>query len=48
MEKLTSRETVYVDLPKKDYIEGASEEIIMTEEEQSWFDKIVEYIKDLF
>lgn len=48
MQKLTSRQTVYVDLPKKDYIEGASEEIIMTEEEQSWFDKIVEYIKDLF
>ena len=48
MQKLTSRQTVYVVLPQKDYIEGASEEIIMTEEEQSWFDKIVEFIKDLF
>lgn len=48
MQKLTSRQTVYVDLPKKDYIEGASEEIIMTEEEKSWIDKFVDYIKKLF
>jgi len=48
MQKLTSRQTVYVDLPKKDYVEGASEEIIMTEEKTSLIDKIVEYVKSLF
>ena len=47
MQKLTSRQTVYMDLPKKDYIEGASEEIIMTEE-QSWIEKIFESVKSIF
>lgn len=48
MQKLTSRQTVYVDLPKKDYIEGAEEEIIMPDEEPSLWDNIIEAIKSLF
>jgi len=48
MQKLTSKQTIYVDLPKKDYVEGAEEEIIVTEEKKSILDKISEYIRKLF
>ena len=41
MEKLTNKQTVYVTLPKKDYVESASEKIII-EEEKSWFEKLLE------
>ena len=43
MQKLTSKQTIYVTLPKKDYVESASEEVII-EEEQSWFQEIVDKI----
>lgn len=48
MQKLTSKQTAYVDLPKKDYVEGEPEEIIMPDEEPSFIDIIIEYIKSLF
>lgn len=40
MQKLDGTQKVYVSLPKKDYVEPASEEIIMNEN-VSWFEKIV-------
>lgn len=47
MQKLTSKQTVYVDLPKTDYIESAAEEVII-DEEQSFISKIFSEIGKLF
>ena len=44
MEKLTNKQTVYVTLPKKDYIESASEKVVIEEEDESWFQKILDLI----
>ena len=43
MQKLTNKQTVYVTLPKKDYVEPASEEVIK-KEETNWFQQIVDKI----
>lgn len=43
MQKLTNKQTVYVSLPKKDYIESASEEVKL-EEEPNWFQRIINLI----
>ena len=43
MQKLTNRQTVYVELPKKDYVKSAVEEVIVKENE-SWFTKIINII----
>ena len=43
MQKLTSKQTIYVSLPKKDYVESASEEVII-EEEKSWLQKLADKI----
>lgn len=43
MQKLTNKQTIYVTLPKKDYVESASEEVII-EQEKNWFEKIVDKI----
>ena len=43
MQKLSNRQTVYVTLPKKDYVESASEKVEI-EEEKSWWEKIVDKI----
>ena len=43
MQKLTSKQTVYVNLPKKDYIEPASEEVVV-EKDKNWFEQIWEKI----
>ena len=40
MQKLDSTQKVYVNLDKKDYVEQASEEVII-EEETNWFQKIL-------
>ena len=40
MSKLTSKQTVYISLPKKDYVEAATEKVII-EKEQNWFEKII-------
>ena len=42
MQKLTNKQTVYINLPKKDYVEATTEKIIV--EEESWFEKIVNWI----
>lgn len=47
MQKLTNKQTVYVDLPKTDYIESASESVVI-EKNQSIFGKIVNEIGKLF
>lgn len=42
MQKLTNKQTVYVTLPKKDYVESASEEVVT--EEKSWFQQLIDKI----
>ncbi len=42
MQKLTTGQTVYVTLPKKDYTEVNSEEVII--EEKNWFEQLIENI----
>lgn len=46
MKKLDEAQKVYVSLPKKDYIEPASEQVVV-EEESNWFEKIIESITNL-
>lgn len=43
MQKLTNKQTVYVTLPKKDYVESASEEVVI-EQEKKWFEEFVDKI----
>lgn len=47
MQKLTSKQTVYISLPKEDYVEHSTEEVIITEE-KSWFEALVDNIKNIF
>ena len=47
MRKLDNNQKVYVDLQKKDYIEPATEEVVM-EEDTSFFGKILTRISELF
>ena len=47
MQKLTSKQTIYIDLPKKDYVEAGSEEVKI-EENLDFFDSIINYIKNIF
>lgn len=43
MQKLDNKQTVYVNLPKQDYVEPASEEILK-EDNSNWFQKIINFI----
>lgn len=43
MQKLTNRQTIYIALPKRDYVEAATEEVVI-EKEQNWFEKLVDKI----
>ena len=43
MQKLSSKQTVYVTLPKKDYVETASEKVII-EEEKCWWETLADKI----
>lgn len=43
MQKLTNKQTMYITLPKKDYVESASEEVVV-EEEENWFEQIIHKI----
>lgn len=43
MQKLTNKQTVYISLPKKNYVESASEEIVV-EKEKNWFEQLVDKI----
>ncbi len=44
MQKLTNKQIIYVTLPKKDYVESASEKVVIEEEQKSWFEQIAEKI----
>lgn len=43
MKKLDETQKVYVNLPKKDYVEPSSEQVIVTEE-KGWFEELIEKI----
>ena len=43
MKKLDDSQKVYVKIHKKDYVETASEQVVVTEE-QNWFEKLIENI----
>ncbi len=43
MQKLTNKQTVYINLPKEDYVESASEEVVV-EEDKNWFEQILDKI----
>ena len=43
MQKLDNSQTVYVNLPKQDYVEPATEEIV-EEDNTNWFQKIINFI----
>lgn len=47
MQKLDNSKKVYISLPKKDYIEAATEEVTI-EEDTNFIQKIIQYVKDLF
>lgn len=44
MQKLSNKQIVYVNLPKKDYVEAATEEVVV-EEEKTLISKIIEIFK---
>ena len=45
MSKLTNKQTVYVTLPKKDYIESASEKVKINEDDnKNWFEKFIDAV----
>lgn len=43
MQKLNNSQTVYINLPKEDYVEPATEEIVQ-EDNSNWFEKIINFI----
>lgn len=47
MQKLSNKQTVYISLPKKDYIQPATESVII-EENEGIVTKIINKIKDIF
>ena len=46
MQKLTNKQTVYVTLPKKDFVEATSEEVVK-DDQKNWFQKFVDKIFNL-
>ena len=47
MQKLTNKQTVYINLPKKDYVERGAEEVKMGEN-KGFFGNIIEKICNIF
>ena len=43
MQKLTNKQTLYVSLPKKDYVESATEEVVI-ENSKNWFEQFANKI----
>lgn len=43
MQKLSSNQTIYINLPKKDYVETAPEKVIV-QEEKNWLEKFIDKI----
>lgn len=48
MQKINSKQTVYVELPKKDYVEAATEEVVIQDEGTNLIDAVINWIKNLF
>jgi len=46
MQKLDNNQKIYINLPKREYVEPASEKVII--EETNWFDEIIKMIKNIF
>ncbi len=46
MQKLSNKDTVYINVPKKDYTESASEKVVIKKED--WFNKIINKFQNLF
>ena len=46
MQKLDNNQKIYINLPKRDYVEPASEKVII--EESNWFDELLKMLKNLF
>ena len=44
MKKLTNKQTVYVALPKKDYVESPAEKVIIEEKQKNWFEQFIDMI----
>ena len=44
MQKLSNKDTVYINVPKKDYTESASEKVVIKKE--NWFEKIINSIQN--
>ena len=47
MQELTNKQTIYIELPKTDYIEPAAEEVKI-EEEKGFFEKVGDFIMQIF
>lgn len=47
MQKISNKQTVYISLSKKDYVEPRTEEVII-EEKTSFWDNLLEKIKNIF
>ena len=47
MQKLTVKQSVYIELPKKDYVEPKMQEVII-KEENGFFQRIAKRVRDLF
>ena len=46
MQKLDNNQKVYLNLPKKDYVEPASEEVIINDN-KTWFEKIIQKLTQI-
>lgn len=47
MQKLTSKQTIYLNLPKKDYVEPSTEEVVIEEKSGIW-QNIVNFFNNIF
>ena len=48
MQKLSSKQTFYINLPKEDYVETRTEKVIIEEEEKNIIENIIGKIKNIF
>ena len=48
MQKLSNRQTLYINLPKTDYIEPRTESVIVEEKTPTIIENIIQKIKDIF
>lgn len=47
MQKLTNKQTHYISIPKKDYVEHRTEEVVI-EEQKGFFEGLIEKLKSVF